>query len=145
MIWKSIFCNDRGKSMVNWQNRWIESLWTICWPHWGRWLAVAHQPDQRPVVLNRGPIEPQKFGESVSGVRLQEILSNKSKKNRIPDAHTLFFQLWRVWWMHLWNLWGSVPPTRLRTIGIDIAKYCSCRLQIFHGSIFGNYGVILAC
>ncbi len=23
-------------------------------------------------------------------------------------------QLWRVRWMHVWNLWGSVPPTRLR-------------------------------
>jgi len=22
--------------------------------------------------------------------------------------------------MHAWNLWGSVPPTRLRTTGIDI-------------------------
>ena len=34
----------------------------------------------RTVVLNQGSIEPQGFGEAVSGVRRQEILSDKSKK-----------------------------------------------------------------
>ena len=33
-----------------------------------------------PVVRIMGSTEPQGFGESVSGVRRQEILSNKSKK-----------------------------------------------------------------
>ena len=34
-------------------------------------------------------------------------------------THILFLQLQRVRWMHAWNLWGSVPPTRLRTTGLD--------------------------
>ena len=42
------------------------------------------------MVLNLGSIEPQGFGESVSGVRRQEILSNKSKKNIIHDTHFIF-------------------------------------------------------
>ena len=39
-----------------------------------------------PVVLNLCSIEPQGFGESVSGFRRQEILSNKTKK-KIHDTH----------------------------------------------------------
>ena len=34
------------------------------------------------------------------------------------STHILFFQLRRVRWMHAWNLWGSVPPTRLRTTAL---------------------------
>jgi len=42
------------------------------------------------VVLNLGSIKPQGFGESVSGVQRQEILSNKSKKNIIHATHFIF-------------------------------------------------------
>jgi len=42
------------------------------------------------VVLNLGSIEPQGFGESVSGVRPQEILNNNSKINKIQDTHFIF-------------------------------------------------------
>ena len=42
------------------------------------------------VVLNLGSIETQGFGESVSGVRQQEIFSNKSKKDKILDTHFIF-------------------------------------------------------
>ena len=72
----------------------------------------------RAVVLNLGSIEPQGFGESVSGVRQQEILSNKSKKIKF-STHILFFQLRRIQSMHVWNLWGSVPPARVRTTGLE--------------------------
>ena len=41
-----------------------------------------------PVVLNLGTIKPQGFCESVSGVRWQEILSNKVKI--IKFTNTLF-------------------------------------------------------
>ena len=34
----------------------------------------------------------------------------------------LFFQLRKVRWMLIWNLWGTVPPTRLRTT----ALLCQC-------------------
>ena len=44
----------------------------------------------RSVVLNLDLIESQWFGESVSGVRRQEILSNESKINKIHDAHFTF-------------------------------------------------------
>ena len=71
-----------------------------------------------PGILNLGSIKPQGFGESVSGVRLQEILSKKSKNKKKFTTHVLFFQLWMVWLMHVWNLWGSASLTRLRTIGI---------------------------
>lgn len=37
--------------------------------------------------------------------------------------HISFFQLWRVRWMLGWNLWGSVPPTRLRTTDIEKVQY----------------------
>ena len=40
----------------------------------------------KPVVLNLGLIEPHGFGESVSGFRQQEILSNEAKK-KINDTH----------------------------------------------------------
>ena len=43
----------------------------------------------RSVVLNLGSIEPQGFGETVSGVRQQEILSNESKKNKFM-THFIF-------------------------------------------------------
>ena len=43
-----------------------------------------------PVVLNLGSVEPQGLGESVSGVRRQEILSNKSWINQIRDTHFIF-------------------------------------------------------
>ena len=42
------------------------------------------------VVLNQVSIEPQRFGESVSGVRRQAILSNKSTKNEIYATHIIF-------------------------------------------------------
>ena len=42
------------------------------------------------VVLNLGSIEPQGFGESVSWVRRQEILSNESRKNKIHNTHFIF-------------------------------------------------------
>ena len=42
------------------------------------------------MVLNLGWIYPQEFGESALGVRRQEILSNKSKKNKIHDMHFIF-------------------------------------------------------
>jgi len=42
-----------------------------------------------PVVLNLCSIEPQGFGESVSGFRRQEILSNKTKKKY--SRHTFYF------------------------------------------------------
>ena len=44
----------------------------------------------KTLVLNHGSIEPQGLGESVSGVRRQEILSNKSEKNKIHDTHFIF-------------------------------------------------------
>ena len=43
----------------------------------------------KPVVLNLGSIEPQGFGESVSGVRRQEILSNKIRKKEFM-THFIF-------------------------------------------------------
>ena len=76
-------------------------------------LSSANYKLLESVVLNLGSLEPQGFGESVSGVRRQKILSNKSKKKKFT-IH-LFFQLRRVRCKHVWNLWGSVPPTRLRT------------------------------
>ena len=39
------------------------------------------------VVFNLGLIELQGFSESVSGVRQQDILSNKSKLNKIHDTY----------------------------------------------------------
>ena len=42
------------------------------------------------VVPNLGSIEPQRFGDSVSGVRRQEILSNKSKNNKIHYTYFIF-------------------------------------------------------
>ena len=42
-----------------------------------------------PVFFNLGSIEPQGFGGSKSGVRRQEILSNKSRK-KIHDIHFIF-------------------------------------------------------
>ena len=44
------------------------------------------------MVLNLGSIEPQRFGESVSGVHELEILNNKSKKNKIRDTDFIFFK-----------------------------------------------------
>ena len=52
--------------------------------------------DFNAVDLNLGSIEPQGFDESVSGVQRQEILRNKSKKNKIHDIHIIFFQLRRI-------------------------------------------------
>ena len=42
------------------------------------------------MVLILGLIELQEFSESVSGVRRQEILSNKNKINKIHDTHFIF-------------------------------------------------------
>ena len=68
------------------------------------------------MVLNQGSIEPQGFGESVSGVRRQEILSNKSLKKSLRQTFYISnYEGFDEWSMHIWNLWGSVPPTRLRT------------------------------
>ena len=60
--------------------------------HPGRLImfVAACQVLPRTVVLNWSSIEPQGFGESVSGVQRQEILSNKSKKNKIYDTHFIF-------------------------------------------------------
>ena len=52
--------------------------------------ATAVVPPPIAVVLNLGLIELQGFGELVSGDRRQEILSNKSKKNKIHDTHFIF-------------------------------------------------------
>ena len=38
-------------------------------------------------------------------------------------THILFLQLGRVRWMHVWNLWSSVPPTRLRTTAVEPLCY----------------------
>ena len=57
-------------------------------------LSSANYKLLESVVLNLGSLEPQGFGESVSGVRRQKILSNKSKKKKFT-IH-LFFQLRRV-------------------------------------------------
>ena len=45
-----------------------------------------------------------------SGVWRQEILNNKSKKKFIDH---FIFATTKGQWMHVWNLCGSVPPTRL--------------------------------
>ena len=42
------------------------------------------------MVLNLGSIALQGFGESVSGVRRQEILSDKTKIKKIHDSHFIF-------------------------------------------------------
>ena len=42
------------------------------------------------MVLNQGSIEPQGFGESVSRGRRKDILSNKTKKNKIHGTHFIF-------------------------------------------------------
>ena len=86
------------------------------------WIAYVY----KPVVLNLGSIEPQGFGESVSKVRRQKILSKKDKKKF--TSHILFLQLRRVRWIHTWNLFGSVPPTRLRTT--DISDY---KIVVYYG------------
>ena len=44
----------------------------------------------RAVVLKLGSIEPQRFIKSVSRVRRQDILSNKSKIDKIHDTHFIF-------------------------------------------------------
>ena len=58
-------------------------------PEFGASLRDVCQ-DFRAVVLNLGSIEPQGLGESVSGIQRQEILSNKSKINKIHDTHFIF-------------------------------------------------------
>ena len=55
----------------------------------------------------------------------------KVKKQQIK-THILLFQQRRIQWMHVWNLWGSVPRTRLRTtvIGIinrRVQSRCTCK------------------
>ena len=52
---------------------------------------VTHSwPGIKPAVLKLGSIEPQGFGESVSCVQQEDILSNESKKNKIYDTHFIF-------------------------------------------------------
>ena len=46
--------------------------------------------ESKPVVLNVDSIQPQGFDESASGVRRQEILSSKSKENKIHVTHLIF-------------------------------------------------------
>ena len=55
--------------------------------------------------VNLGSIEPQGFGS-------KRFWAIKVKKIKFT-THILFFHLRRVGWMHVWNLWGSGPPTRL--------------------------------
>ena len=46
-------------------------------------------------------------------------------------THILFFQQRRLRWMHAWNLWGSEPPTRLRTTAVDINRGISdCQVYL---------------
>ena len=43
---------------------------------------VRRAHSNKSVVLNLGSIKPQGYGESVSGLRRQEILSNKSEEKK---------------------------------------------------------------
>ena len=64
----------------------------------------------KPVVLNLGSVSQfQGFGN-------KRFWAMKIKYKKFI-THILFFQTRRVPWMHVWNLWGSVPTTRLRTTG----------------------------
>ena len=71
------------------------------------------------MVLNLGLIEPQRFGESVSGIWWQEILSNKSNKNKIHDTHFIFPTTTGSMNACM-ELVGSVPPRRLRTTDLSL-------------------------
>ena len=73
----------------------------------------------KPVVLKLGSIEPQGFGESVSGVRRQEILSNKSKINEIHIAHFIF-QSTKGSMNAFVELVGFSTATRLRATEIHV-------------------------
>lgn len=47
--------------------------------------------------------------------------------------YILFFQLLKVRWMYVWNLWGSLPLTRLRTTDLYTrGRVCVCMSVCFH-------------
>ena len=91
----------------------------------GSFLPWSSFHTSNTVVLNPGLIEPQMFGESVSGVWWQENWAIEVKKN---SRHAFYFSNYEgidESWKHVWNLWDSVPPTRLRTTA-PTCNACQC-------------------
>ena len=94
----------------------------VAYANWARTLKT--QPtnvnvySSRVVILNLGSIEPQVFGEPVSGVRWRSLLFTLHAwfvTSRSVYPSYIFFQLWRVRWMHEWNLRGSVQEPLNKT------------------------------
>ncbi len=110
-------------------------LWVL--KSWNRFPLPS-----KTVVLNLGSIETLKFGESASGVRRFWKYEEEKK------AHFIFFQLRRDRWMYVWNLWGSVPPTRLRTTALkrhELVEYkTKAEVNIFHLRSFFNFYLTIA-
>ena len=47
------------------------------------------------------------------------ILMHNSFRAPVKKKSYFIFYKRRIRWMSIWNWWGSVPPTRLRTTGLD--------------------------
>jgi len=94
-----------------------QSRFFCVWAESGVPSFVLAKGMTRSVVLNLGSIEPRGSVSQFQGFsgRISWAIKIKYIKFMI---YILFFQLRRVRWIHVWNLWGSVPPTRLRTTGL---------------------------